>query len=102
MTVLLQLWGPQRSHLIAKLDFYLSQAENRLISQFGDIEGEAEAHAEEVYDRLGATLDPERYDSADAADMARDSSIEHYGMLTDMRRDVHLSVAAGMFHEWKK
>lgn len=23
-------------------------------------------------------------------------------MLTDMRRDVHLSVAAGMFHEWEK
>lgn len=91
--VLLQVYNPWREHLVAKLDFYLEQADSRLISQFGDSEGEAEIYGEEVYDRLGATLDAERYDEGDAADMAQHKIIERYEMLSDMRRDVHLSEA---------
>ncbi|WFR96113.1 hypothetical protein [Rhizobium tumorigenes] len=99
---LLQVWTPWRNQLISQLDFYFEQANERLIAQFGDIEGEAETHGEETYRRLETTLDPEHYDQADAADMAQDQSIERYEMLSDMRRDVHLSVAAGLYHQWEK
>lgn len=100
--ILLQAWGQWRRHLAARIDFFVTEAERRLLNQFQDIEGEAEAFGEQEYERLGMTLDPERFDLADAADMSQDKIIERYEMLSDMRRDVMLTIATGLYHDWEK
>ncbi|MCQ1779408.1 hypothetical protein NOJ05_19555 [Neorhizobium galegae] len=88
--------------MAAKIDFFVSEAEKRLLNQFPDIEGEAEAFAEQEFERLGTILDPERFDLADAAEMAHDRSLERYQLLSDMQRDIILTLATALYHDWEK
>jgi hypothetical protein len=99
---LFQMWGPFRQSLIDGHLFYVDQARKRLLSQFDDIESEAERAIEEWLERSSDNFDPDRHDPADICEAANDIGIEFYGLLSDMRDQTRLSVVAGMFHEWDK
>ncbi|MDP9412930.1 MAG: hypothetical protein M3Q08_02315 [Pseudomonadota bacterium] len=99
---LFQIWGPFRRSLIHGHRFYVEQARKRLLSQFGDIEAEADRAAEEWLERNGANFDPDRHDEGDFYEAANDAGIEFYSLLTGMRDQTRLRVLAGMFHEWDK
>lgn len=62
--VLFQMWGPFRQSLIAGHLFYVEQARRRLLSQFGDIEAEADKAAEDWLRRSSGRFDPDRHDPA--------------------------------------
>jgi hypothetical protein len=100
--VLFQMWEPYRRSLIAGHLFYVEQAKKRLLSQFEDIEAEAEKTAEDWLKRNEHRFDPDRHDSSDFYEAANEVGIEFYGLLSDMREQTRLSVVAGMFHEWDK
>jgi len=100
--VLFQMWGPFREFLIAGHLFYVEQARKRLLSQFEDIEAEADKAAEEWLERSSRRFDPDRHDPGDFYEAANDAGIEFYGLLSEMRNQTSLSVIAGMFHEWDK
>jgi hypothetical protein len=100
--VLFQMWGPFRQSLIAGHLFYVEQARRRLLSQFEDIEAEADKAAEEWLQRSSGRFDPDRHDAGDFYEAANDAGIEFYTLLSDMRDQTRLSVVAGMFHEWDK
>lgn len=100
--VLFQMWGPFRQSLIDGHMFYVEQARKRLLSQFDDIETEADKAAEEWLKRSSHSFDPERHDPSDFYEAANDAGIEFYQLLSDMREQTRLSVVAGMFHEWEK
>ena len=100
--VLFQMWGPYRQSLIDGHLFYVEQARKRLLSQFDDIEAEADKAAEEWLARSSERFDPDRHDPGDFYDEANDAGIEFYGLLCGMRDQTRLSVVAGMFHEWDK
>lgn len=100
--VLLQMWGPFRESLINGHLFYIEQAQKRLLSQFDDMEAEADRAAEEWLEKSGPHFDPDRHDPGDFYEAANDAGIEFYGLLSDMRDQTRLSVVAGMFHEWDK
>ncbi|MCI2808934.1 hypothetical protein [Eoetvoesiella caeni] len=100
--VLLQMWGPFRESLIKGHLFYIEQAQKRLLSQFDDIEAEADRAAEEWLEKSGPRFDPDRHDPGDFYEAANDAGIEFYGLLSEMREQTRLSVVAGMFHEWDK
>ena len=100
--VLFQMWGPFRQSLIAGHVFYVEQAQKRLLSQFEDIEAEADKAADDWLARSSNRFDPDRHDSGDFYEAANDAGIEFYGLLSDMRDQTCLSVVAGMFHEWDK
>ncbi|AUL42486.1 hypothetical protein FYA99_14645 [Bordetella parapertussis] len=100
--VLLQMWGPFRESLIKGHLFYTEQAQKRLLSQFEDMEAEADRAAEEWLEKSGPRFDPDRHDPGDFYEAANDAGIEFYGLLSDMRDQTRLSVVAGMFHEWDK
>ncbi len=100
--VLFQMWAPLRQSLIADHLFYVEQAHKRLLSQFEDIEAEANKAGENWIEQNSCHFDPDRHNSGDfhqAADNARD---ERYLLLSEMRDRTRLSVVAGMFHEWDK
>lgn len=100
--VLFQMWGPFRQSLIEGHLFYVEQARKRLLSQFDDIEAEADRAAEEWLERSSGQFDPDRHDPSDFYESANDAGIEFYGLLSDMRDQTRLNVVAGMFHEWDK
>ncbi|MDH6297459.1 hypothetical protein [Agrobacterium fabrum] len=99
---LLNIWSRWRERLIHELDFYMEQAEKRILSQFNNIDDEAEAYANDKYTQLAETSRPEMYDMGDLAEAAWEEGIEYYEMLDDLRNRTFLSVAAGMYHEWDK
>lgn len=100
--VLFQMWGPFRQSLIAGHQFYVEQAQKRLLLQFEDIEAEADKAAEEWLEKSSNRFDPDRHDPGDFYEAANDAGIEFYSLLSDMREQTTLSVVAGMFHEWDK
>ncbi len=100
--VRLNLWNEVRAQLIERLDFYHAQAIKRILDQFRDIEAEADRYAEESYDRRGQYFNPDTDDPASSAEAAWDDGVAYYGLLDDLRKQMILSIAAGMYHEWDK
>jgi hypothetical protein len=100
--VLFQMWGPFRQSLIRGHLFYVEEARRRLLSQFEDIEAEADKAAEDWLQQSSGRFDPDRHDPGDFYEAANDAGIDFYTLLSDMRDQTRLSVVAGMFHEWDK
>ncbi len=100
--VLFHMWERSRKSLMAGHLFYVEQARKRLLSQFNDIEAEAEKAANEWLERSSSQFDPDRHDPSDFYERANDVGIEFYQLLSDMREQTSLSVVAGIYHEWDK
>lgn len=96
------MWEPYRRQLIAGHQFYVEQAEKRLLSQFQNLEEEADKYAEEWLEKAGQNFDPDRHNPEDFYEQANDESIEFYQKLEDMQNRTRLGVIAGIFHEWEK
>lgn len=100
--VLFQMWEPFRQSLIAGHLFYVEQARKRLLSQFDDIDAEADRAAADWLQNNSHRFDPDRHDPGDFEERAYEEAIEFHGLMTDLRVQTQLSVVAGMFHEWEK
>jgi hypothetical protein len=96
------MWGPFRQSLIKGHLFYVEQARKRLLSQFDDMEADADRAAEEWLQQSGLHFDPDRDDPGDFYESAHNVGIEFYGLLSDLCEQTRLSVVAGMFQEWDK
>lgn len=92
----------RREHLISSHKFYVAQAKERLLSQFDDIEGEADAYGKTKRDEYSAYYNPETDNSYDLQEAADNEMCSHYHMLNEMYDLTLLSVISGMFHEWEK
>ncbi|MCW5602596.1 hypothetical protein [Nitrosomonas sp.] len=88
--------------LIASHNFYVEQAQKRLLSQFQNMEAESHKYGEEWLNSRSYYFDPDRHDPASFYEQAYDESIGFYQMLEDMLNRTRLSVVAGIFHEWDK
>lgn len=102
MRIQLHMWGPFREHLLRRHAFYVEQAKARVLSQFGDISGEAERFADAEFDRIGQQPAHYEIDMGDAAEMANDRAQEFYGLLSDLHREMTLATLAGVYHQWDK
>jgi hypothetical protein len=100
--VLFSMDQPYRQWLIARHRFYVEQARKRLLSQFDDMGGDADRAADEWLALQGQHFDPDRDDEGDYYQRASDEAVTHYQLLDDMRGTTHLSVVAGIYHEWDK
>ena len=100
--ILFQLDEQFRQLIIKKHLFYVEQAQKRLLSQFDDIGGDADRAADEWLERSGRDIVPELYDPSDFYEQANEIDVELYFLLTEMSKQTHLNVVAGMFHNWDK
>ncbi|WP_447963715.1 hypothetical protein [Nitrospira sp. Ecomares 2.1] len=80
----------------------MDQAKKRLLSQFGNIEEEAQEFGERWFSEAGRGVGPDNYDLGNLADQATDQSINFFELLTHLHAQTQLSVVAGMYHEWEK
>lgn len=99
---LFEMWGPIRKDFIDSHLFYVEQARKRLLSQFDNVNQEAEQAAEEWLEEAGEYFDPDMHDPGDFYEAAYDKSIEFGLLLSEMMDQTRLSVIAGMFHQWEK
>jgi hypothetical protein len=97
-----QLMESERELRISEHRFYVEEAKSRLLSQFANIEAEADQAEKEHWKRSGEFFNPEWHDPGDLAEAARDHGIEFYQLLNDMHHRTQLSVVAGMYHHWDK
>ena len=81
--------------IIASHNFYLEQATKRLLSQFDDIETEADRFGEAKLKEYAAHYNPEADNGADLQEAAYEEMCDHYHMLGEMRDRTRLSVVAG-------
>ena len=100
--LVLQMWEPMRQTWMAEHRFYVEQARKRLLTQFEDIEKEAEEAAEEHLATSSAYYDPDVHDVGDAYEAANDAGLEFYRLLSEMQERALLSIVAGLYHEWDK
>ena len=97
-----QMWEPFRQNLIAEHRFYVEQARKRLLSQFENMEAEADKAAEEHLEKMSIHFNPDKHDPSDFYEAAHEKGIEFYQLLSDMNETTRLSVIAGIFHQWDK
>lgn len=97
-----KMWDERRRSLVRRHEFYVAEARKRLLSQFENMEAEADEAAEKWLEESGQNFDPDRHDPGDFYEQAGEVGIEFYGLLEEMRGNTRLSVVAGMFHEWDK
>ncbi|WP_222594631.1 hypothetical protein, partial [Acetobacter oeni] len=98
----LYLWSEARTHHIALHEFYVEQMRSRILSQFDDLEGQADRHTEEAYQRMSQAPGYSEIDMAAIAEAAYDKGSAHYQTLTGLRKQMLLGGLAGMFHQWDK
>lgn len=100
--VLFQMSSWHRKSLIDGHHFYVDQARKRLLSQFDNIEAEADKASDDWLERSSDRFDPDRHDPADFFEAANEVGIGFYGLLSGMREQTFLNIVAGMFQEWDK
>lgn len=91
-----------RQRMLNAHNFYVEQAKKRLLSQFQNIEKEADSYGEQYLDDAGKFFDPDRHDPSDIYEQAHDELCEFYHLLEEMQKNTLFSVIAGMYHEWDK
>lgn len=99
---LFYMWGPHRKSLVDSHVFYVEQAQKRLISQFDDLNKEADEHAEKWLNDASQFFDPERDDPGDFYESAHEKGLEYGMLLSELRDQTIFSVIAGMYHQWDK
>ena len=101
-TTAFYLWKGERQALIERHLFYFNQAKKRLLSHWTDIEGEANAFADNWIKEHEQYFDPTRHNHLEFEKQATEEAQGFYLLLSDMKKSAELSVLAGMYHEWDK
>lgn len=99
---LFEMWDRFRQSIIHGHKFYVDQASSRLLSQFQNINEDADKAAEDWLEAKSCNFDPDRDDPGDFYERANDVGIEFYQLLDEMHERTRLSVVAGIYHEWDK
>lgn len=102
MQLQLYMWEGGRRIFLEQHRFYVEQLKTRLLSQFDDLEGQADRFGDETFERLGRAPGYGDVDMADLAEAAHDEAVGHYLALADLRKQVLLGGLAGMYHQWDK
>lgn len=88
--------------LLERHDFYVREVEQRVLSQFADIEGEAKQLIAREEARLASLPHHPDADPSDIPERAYQAGIDHYALLSELRRQTVLGSLAGLYHQWDK
>lgn len=96
------MFGLERKRLIDNHKFYVNESCKRLLSQFNDIESEADQFGEKALERNNLLYNPDSDNAEQLMEAAREEMHSHYEMLESIRKTTRLSIISGMFFEWDK
>lgn len=100
--VLFQMNSWTRQRLIEGHLFYVEQGRRRVMDQFSDLEGLAEAAGKEWLQKHAHQYNPDGDDTAQWMEWAQEHALRHGEMLSDLKDQMRLAIIAGMFHNWEK
>ena len=83
-------------------EFYVSEARRRLLSQFGDLEQEAEKREQQFLETTAEYFDQDNDDPMAAYEQAYHEGIYYVRSLLEMQNTVLLALTAGMYHQFDK
>lgn len=72
--------------------------ERKILPAFDNIKNEAGEVEREAFENPGVYIDPEYYDSADAAENAFEKGLEYYQWMNDMLQGIINLFSAGLYH----
>lgn len=98
----LYMFSGMRRLLLDRHNFYVEQVSARVLSQFPDIEAEANAFGDKEFDRLMRAPAREDIDAGALAEFAEEQAQQHYMLLRDLKEQMFLGALAGMYHQWEK
>ena len=98
----LYMWNGVRSHILQQHDSYVDAVKARVFPQFADIEAQAEKYARKIFDDHAHGSGDPSINEADLAEGAHELSLEHYEMLSFLKREMYLGALAGLYHVWEK
>ncbi|MCU0119954.1 hypothetical protein N8H74_16950 [Pseudomonas sp. B2M1-30] len=96
------MWDPWRESVIEQHRFYVEQGKSKLLSQFSNMEQEANEAAERWLEKHSQHFDPERDDPGNFEEDAYHEGVEYYRMLSELKDQTRLSIVAGIYHAWDK
>lgn len=83
-------------------EFYVSEARRRLLSQFEDLDKEAEKREEQFLESSAEHFNPDYDDPMAAYEQAYQEGVSYVWSLMEMQNTVLLAVTAGMYHQFDK
>lgn len=96
------IWESWRESVIEQHRFYTEQGKSKLLSQFSNMEQEANEAAERWLEKQSQNFDPDRDDPGSFEEDAYHEGIEYYRLLSELRDQTRLGIVAGMYHAWDK
>ncbi|MCF5709501.1 hypothetical protein GIV19_19760 [Pseudomonas syringae] len=99
---LFMMWEPHRQSLVDSHLFYVRQAEKKLLSQFENMEEEAEQASQDWLANNAHRFNPDRDDPGSFEEDAYHEGVGFYLLLSELRNQTILSLIAGIFHGWDK
>jgi hypothetical protein len=97
------LWSIERGLLLARHDFYIEQTKARVLSNFSEMEKEADRVSQEVYERIGSMSSSDgNWDMSAVAEVAYERGADFYMLLSDLKTQTTLGALASLFHQWDK
>lgn len=94
------MWPKRRELLLARFDFVVGQTRTRVLSNFSNMEEEADQVSKDVYERIGSMVF--HGEMSDAAELAFDHGLDFYMMLNDLKKQATLGALASFYHHWDK
>ena len=91
-----------QERMLARHDFFMEQVKSRVFENFSNIEQEAEAAANEAWQRFMSLPSDGESDPGDFADAALEAGMEFYDYGMEMKRQITLASLATLYHEWDK
>lgn len=100
----LQLYYPSstRDMFVQKHRIYAKLVRERLLSQFNDLEGDADRYLAEAMEEMSSRPSAGYDDDSHIPEMAYDASCSRYSQLVVLKKQVLLGSLAGMYHQWDK
>lgn len=83
-------------------EFYISEARRRILSQFEDLDKEAEKREEQFLESSAEHFNPDYDDPMAAYEQAYQEGVSYVWSLMEMQNSVLLAVTAGMYHMFDK
>lgn len=91
-----------QERILARHDFFMEQVKSRVFESFFNLEEDADAAANDAWQRFMSQTSHGEDDPGDYVDAATEAGIDFYEYGMKMKKQVTLACLATLYHEWEK
>ena len=91
-----------QERILARHDFFMEQVKSRVFENFSNLQADADAAANEAWQKFMSRPSDGESDPGDFAEGAIEAGIDFYEYGMEMKRQITLSCLATLYHQWDK